>query len=134
MKLSFLLRAILANLMPTKAAIVSFLKYMSAGAADFSNESVNLFLTQFKSYRANKELMTMPVTTDAELSQITEKTLLFLGDGEVLYDPHKAKKRVSSVNPSIEIAIIPGAKHTISVDKPKLFHQFLIDFCFNKNS
>lgn len=133
MRVSFILRAVFANMVPINAATVSFLRYMSSGASRFSDEEVQSFITQFKSYRPNKEIMAMPVATDEELSRMTSNTLILLGDEEVLYDPKEAIKRINNIAPEISIKTIPGAKHTISIDQPELFNRLLVEFCLAHN-
>lgn len=131
MRPSFLFCAILANIFPTTYFTKKFLSYISSSAKNFPPSAVDAFVIQVQSYRPN--LDAIPIISDHELSQLSVKTLVLIGDDEVLYNPLDVAERIHAISSSIEVDIIPGAKHTISVDRPDLFSERLIQFIGGNN-
>ena len=69
-----------------------------------------------------------PVCTDQELQQVRASTLLLLGDHEVIYNPHAALKRATSLIPHIKAVIIPGAGHALTLDRPDMVNTLILEF------
>ena len=128
-RISFILRATLANIVPGKWGVMSFLKYMSSKASDFSEQDIQAFITQFKAYKPNPEIIGMPAISDEELSSLPQKTCILLGEHEVLYDLSKAVRRVKTIAPGLTVEVISDASHTVSLDNSALFHEAAIKFC-----
>jgi len=68
------------------------------------------------------------VYRDDELRQLRVPTLLLLGEGEVIYDPWAAMRRALSLIPDIEAEVIPGARHAISFDMPRVVNARIVRF------
>ncbi|MBV8803056.1 MAG: alpha/beta hydrolase, partial [Gammaproteobacteria bacterium] len=123
---SFLFQAILANIFSTDFFAIRFLKYISARGNKFSKKEIQAFVIQIQAYRPN--INKIPIISDHDLAQLPHKTLVLLGQDEVLYNPETVVSRIRSVAPFITIAIIPGAKHMISLDQPDLVNDTIIQF------
>ncbi len=126
MRPSFLFRAILASVFPTSFFARRFLHYISSKASSFSEEAVKAFIIQFQAYKPNMDAI--PIISDNDLLRLPSKTLVMLGENEVIYNPIAVASRICSVTPSVAIDIIPGAKHTISVDQADLVNQKILQF------
>ena len=126
MRPSFLFRAILASIFPTNFFARKFLKYISARGDKFSKEEIQAFVIQVQAYKPN--MNKIPIISDHDLDQLPQKTLVLLGQDEVLYDLEAVVSRIHSTAPFITISIIPGAKHMISVDQPDLVNDKIIQF------
>ena len=126
MRVSFLFRAILANIFPTAYLAKNFLNYISSNAKNFSQSAIDAFVIQVQSYKPN--LDAIPIISDHELSQLSNKTLILIGKDEVLYNPEDVAKRIHAISPSIKMSIIPGAKHMLPIDRPDLVNEQLIQF------
>ncbi len=126
MKISFIFRGLFANLLPTTLFARKFLKYISSRGKEFSEQSIQAFVTQVKSYKLNTTKI--PIISDYDLANLPARTLLLLGKDEVLYDAEKVASRISSSAPFITITIISGAKHMVSIDQPDLVNEKIIQF------
>jgi pimeloyl-ACP methyl ester carboxylesterase len=126
MQPSFLFYAILANIFPTDFFAIRFLKYISAHGNKFSKQELQAFIIQIQAYKPNMDKI--PIISDHDLAELPHKTLVLLGQDEVLYDPETVVSRIRSAAPFITIAMIPGAKHMISVDQPDLVNDKIIQF------
>lgn len=125
-RFSLMFRAILANVLPISFFAKNFFNYISASASQLPEWGVKAFLVQYQSYKFN--LDRAPILSDQALLHLPPKTLILLGEDEVLCDPVVAASRIRSIAPSITLNIIPGAKHTISSDQPELVNQKLLNF------
>jgi len=125
-RFSVMYRAILASVLPTSFFAKKFLNYISAGASQWPAWGVDAFVTQYQSYKFNFDQV--PLISDHELSQLPSKTLILMGQDEVLCNPTTVASRIHSVAPSITVDIIPRAKHTISSDQPEFVNEKLLKF------
>ncbi|KTC74848.1 putative carboxylesterase nap [Legionella birminghamensis] len=126
MRFSFIFRFILANMLPTTLFAKNFLHYMSSRGFEFPEQSVQAFVIQVQAYKLNTTKI--PIISDYDLAHLPARTLLFIGEDEVLYDTEKVASRVRSVAPFVTIAIIAEAKHMVSVDQPDLVNERIIQF------
>ena len=69
-----------------------------------------------------------PVYTDDELRAITHPSLLLVGDRDVIYDPVKVLRRAEQTMPNIEVELIPGGGHTLSLDEPEAVSRRILSF------
>lgn len=126
-RMSLLLRTFIANhLWPTSWRVRYFLKHMSSRAHDFSKQDIEELGILFRAYKRNN--FRFPLISDEELAQLPQKTLILLGENEVVYDTQKAAERVRSVAPFITVNILPNAKHILHFDQPDLFHEKILEF------
>lgn len=126
MRFPFIFRAILANALPGDFFAKSFLNYICMRGADFSEWMVKGFIVQVQSYKPPTAII--PVLSDSELSKLPAKTLIFIGQEEVLYKADAVASRIRSVAPHITVSLIPDAKHMLSIDQPDVFNDQLIHF------
>ena len=126
MRIAFIFRFLLANVLPTTLFARNFLKYMSSRGAEFPEQSVQAFVIQVQSYKLNT--MKIPIISDYDLAHLPSRTLLLLGEDEVLYDAEKVASRIRSVAPFVTIAIIAKAKHMVSIDQSDLVNEKIIQF------
>lgn len=125
-RFSVMYRAILANVLPTAYFAKKFIKYISASGLQWPEWAVNAFIIQYQAYKFNTD--PAPVISDHELSQLPSNTLILLGQDEVLCDSAKVASRIRAAAPSINVEVIPGAKHTVSTDQPDLVNEKLISY------
>ena len=126
MRFSFIFRFILANMLPTPLFARNFLQYMSSAGSEFPEQAIQAFIIQLQAYKLNTNKI--PIISDHDLAHLPSRTLLLLGEEEVLYDSEKVAARIRFVAPFITIAIISGAKHLIPVDQPDLVNEKIIQF------
>jgi len=126
MRVSFLFRAMLANVLPTTLFARSFLNYISTAGSRFPESAIQAFVSQVQAYKPNMDKI--PIISNHDLTCLPQKTLVLLGQDEVLYEPKTVVSRVSSIAPFITVAMIPGAKHMTSVDQPDLVNEKIIQF------
>lgn len=126
MQIGFIFRGLFANVLPTTLFARKFLNYISSKGKEFSEQSIQSFVTQIKSYRLNTTKI--PIISDHDLANLPARTLLLIGKDEVLYDAGKVTSRVRSTAPFVTIAIISEAKHMVSIDQPDLVNEKIIQF------
>lgn len=126
MRIGFISRGLLANLLPTTLFARHFLSYISSRDSKFPEQSIQAFCNQVKAYKLNT--IKIPIISNDDLARLPPRTLLILGEDEVLYDIDKVASRVSSIAPFITIAIIPQAKHMVFLDQPDLVNEKIIQF------
>ncbi|MBA3536067.1 MAG: alpha/beta hydrolase [Tatlockia sp.] len=126
MRIAFIFRGLFANLLPTTLFARKFLNYISSRGSEFPEHSVQAFVIQVQAYKLNT--MKLPIISDYDLARLPSRTLLLLGEDEVLYDAEKVASRVRSIAPFVTIAIIAKAKHMVSVDQPDLVNERIIQF------
>jgi len=114
-------RAVLANLFP-KMFAMKFLNYISASAVQWPEWGVKAFIVPYHAYKFNFDKV--PLMHEYDLSKLPEKTLILLGKQEVLCNPAEVVLNMNSIN----VDIIPGAKHTINADQPAIVNARLLDF------
>jgi pimeloyl-ACP methyl ester carboxylesterase len=66
--------------------------------------------------------------SDDELTRITARILLLVGEHEPLYDPAKAIARASTLIPHFQSAVIPDAGHLLMMEKPAEVNQHILRF------
>lgn len=123
---SFLFRAILANIWPTTFFARNFLYYISSRGSQFSESGIQAFCIQVQSYKPNTNKI--PVITDRDLAKFPSKTLIILGQDEVLYNSKEVASRIHKVAPFITVVMIVGAKHMTSVDQPDIVNEKIVQF------
>lgn len=55
---------------------------------------------------------------DAELAGLTCRTLVLLGDQEMIYDPSAAAARAAALIPDCEVDVVPGVGHLLGMQRP----------------
>jgi len=126
MRIGFIVRGLLANVLPTTLFARKFLNYISSRGSEFPEQSVKAFVIQVQAYKLNTTKI--PIISDYDLAHLPSRTLLLLGEDEVLYDAEKVSSRVRSAAPFVTIDIIAKAKHMVSVDQPDLVNEKIIQF------
>lgn len=68
------------------------------------------------------------VCTDEELLSIQTPILLLLGENEVMYNPIEAMERAKSFIPNIDVEIVEGAGHLLSMEKPDSINERVLNY------
>lgn len=71
-----------------------------------------------------------PALTHADLSQITSRTLVMLGDDDEVALEHAVA--LYRALPNSELAVIPGTSHGLLVEKPEICTSMILDFLCNE--
>lgn len=128
MRLSFIFKAMLASIVPTDGFIKYFFKATSVRARTLPDERIwQNITTLWRAYRPNNQKM--PVISSHMLKALPDKTLLLLGEDEILFDSQEARAKVQGANPNIQVVILKQAGHTLSFDQPERVNQAIIEFC-----
>ena len=70
-----------------------------------------------------------PALTAADLSQVTSRTLVMLGDDDEVALEHAVA--LYRALPNSELAVIPGTSHGLLVEKPAICNSIILDFLCN---
>ncbi len=65
---------------------------------------------------------------DRELAGLACRTLVLLGDQEMIYDPDEAARRAAALIPDCDVDILPGVGHLLGMQQPDLVNARLRAF------
>ncbi len=120
-------------MMPKRLTINS-LKLINVQANNRNEFFTQQFGIGIKTFRFPKDSIFPIVYTDEELSSLKLKTLLLLGDSEVIYDPKKAINRAKRLISNIDTRLLPNASHLLNIDQPKMVSDLIIEFLEKKEN
>lgn len=69
-----------------------------------------------------------PRFTEAELQKLDTRTLVLLGQQEIMYNPKAALERARRLIPHLEAEIIPNAGHALNRDQPHQVDARILEF------
>ena len=113
------------------AVLAPFLKPASRQALFLGSASPHLapVIRQLMTPSDFRYEMSFPaVQKDGDLRKVQARTLLLLGEREIIYSPQAAVKRARNLIPRIEAEIIPGAGHAINLDQPEVVNKRMLAF------
>jgi pimeloyl-ACP methyl ester carboxylesterase len=67
-----------------------------------------------------------PILSTADLARVRNRTLVMAGDDDVIKLSHTCALYENI--PDAELAIVPGTSHTLTLEKPALVNQLILDF------
>ncbi|MBT1154107.1 alpha/beta hydrolase [Aminobacter anthyllidis] len=127
LRLSFMLRAVLATIAPTDSRVRSFYRLVSSLHAPQPTELVMQdFVTRWRSQRQSPP--PPPRISADDLRRLPPRTLFLLGQDDALYDVNKAAARIRANAPACEVALLAQAGHTLTVDRPREVSEALMEF------
>ena len=65
-----------------------------------------------------------------ELGRISAPTLVVMGDDDIISIEHTAE--MYRAIPNSELAVVPGASHTVVIEKPDVLNRIVLDFLENE--
>ncbi len=71
-----------------------------------------------------------PHIPEGDLARISAPTLVVMGDDDLMSIEHSAA--LFRAIPNSELAVIPGASHTVPIEKPELLNRIVLDFLENE--
>lgn len=123
----FILRAILASVMPTEGRIRAFYKHLSSPRGKRPpEEAMKDFILRWRSQKRTPP--PVPMITDEDLSRLPRKTLLLLGKDESLFDPDRAAERVRNAAPQVQVNLIADAGHVLTIDQAEAVMERVLEF------
>ncbi|SUU90382.1 pimeloyl-ACP methyl ester carboxylesterase [Aminobacter aminovorans] len=127
LRLSFMLRAVLATMAPTDSRIRSFYRLVSSPHAPQPTGLVMQdFVTRWRSQRQSPP--PPPRMSADDLQRMPARTLFLLGQDDALYDVNKAAARIRANAPACKVALLARAGHTLTVDRPREVCDALMEF------
>ena len=88
-------------------------RQMQIGVAGFRYDRAGIFPSQIP---------------DPELAGTVARTLVLLGDREMIYDPNEAAQRAAALIPGCAVEVIPGVGHLLGMQRPDLVNARLSAF------
>ncbi|RSN40244.1 alpha/beta hydrolase [Amycolatopsis sp. WAC 04197] len=74
----------------------------------------------FAALKYKQQLPEMPLFSDDELAAIDVPTRIVVGERSVIHDARAVATRLASLNPHIEVEVVPKTTHGLSLEKPDL--------------
>ena len=88
-------------------------RQMQIGVAGFRYDRAGIFPSQ---------------VPDRELADLACRTLVLLGDREMIYDPDEAARRATALIPDCDVEVVPGVGHLLGMQRPDLVNARLSAF------
>ncbi len=125
---------LLPTALPHRHFTRSFMRWLLQDLAErdepsrelIDEQSDAVFLAQ-ASYKP-RSLVNPHVLNDAELRDTSVPTLFVVGENEKIYSAQEAVRRLSTVAPQIETAVVAGAGHDLTIVQATIVNQLVLDF------
>ncbi len=88
---------------------------------------VQLLATSLRHYRYQQRAVYPDVFSDSELRPVRARTLVVLGDKEIIYDPVRALRRAEAVLPSVTTRLVADAGHLLNIEKAAQIDDMLLE-------
>ena len=133
----FSLRGTLMLLLPARAMVFSFLRWLAtsesqqeAAVRRLSDSLVDLMWLGLKHYRFERDTLRIVPTvfTDGQLRMMVVPTLLLIGEREVIYDPEQALERARRFLLGVECDLVRGTSHDMTFAAHRLVDARILDF------
>ncbi len=119
---TFSLMAPLAFSAPTLRRLIG------AFSADRGRIPAELHRQLWETRQARPRICPPTVFSDDELRALSTRTLLLVGEREIIYPPRRALERAKRQIASVEAELVPGAGHLLNIDQPEHVNARLRQF------
>ncbi len=127
--LQFPIRLLAVNLIRTRSVIVHFFGKWFVGKGNRVSERLfEQFYRGIKGFAWKHKILIPTVFTDEELAHITMPSLMLIGEREVIYNVNKVIKRAKRTIPHLQVAVIAGAGHVLSIEKADEVNRHIEQF------
>ena len=89
---------------------------------------VDLLELSLKYFRFQEDAVFPDAFSDDELRCVEARTLVLLGDKEIIYDPKEALRRADSLIPNVRTELVADTGHLLNIERPELVNQALRGF------
>lgn len=103
-------------------------KAMFGGRAVIDHRIVDLLTLHLAHFRYQKQAPFPSAFPAGELRQLEVKTLLLIGDHEMIYGPEAALARARVAIPDVQAELVSNAGHLINMEHPGLTNDRLLSF------
>ena len=105
------------------------MNWMVADPEAWDNAHGDLFRLTMEVASAPIKKVYPSVLTDEELKGIRNKTLLIVGDQEVMYgNAPRAVERAKQLMPDLQVELVPDCGHAVPMEKPAFVNNRILDF------
>jgi len=87
---------------------------------------VDLLATSLDHFHFQEHPVYPDVFSDDDLRTVRARTLVMLGDKELIYDPAAALARAATLIPTVETELVPNAGHLLNIEQPDLVNRRLV--------
>jgi len=133
LRLRFMLFALPMIVWPSDATINAFFGWLKQGFAP-ETRLMRLMNLGMRHWHAGPSAVYPTAFSDAELRGLAARTLLLVGEREVIYDRHAALARAQRLIPQVEAEFVPGACHLLTVEQADLVNARLLKFLTAESS
>jgi pimeloyl-ACP methyl ester carboxylesterase len=117
---------VLLLLMPSRKLLQRFFRWESQGNTPHQ-DWIQLMILGISTFRAGKEVIAS-VLSNAELRRIQQPVLLLLGGRSVVQHVEHCRRRAMRYLAHLQVTVLPGASHNISLDDPEAVNGLVLDF------
>lgn len=129
LSLMFWVQIVLNSLFPFESRRAAFLNWMVVNPEVWNNAHGDLFRLTMEVAAAPIKKVYPSVLTDEELQSLMNKTLLIVGDQEVMYgNASQAIERAKQLMPDLQVELVPDCGHAVSMEKPEVVNNRILDF------
>lgn len=101
---------------------------MVGGRAHVDDRIVQLLTLHLAHFRYQRRAPFPSAFRSEELETLQAKTLLLIGDHEMIYDPERALGRACLLIPDVEVELVEDAGHLINMERPEFTNDRLLSF------
>jgi pimeloyl-ACP methyl ester carboxylesterase len=129
LSLMFWIQVFSMSIFPFKSRQTGFMKWMVADPGAWDNAHGDLFMLTMTVATAPIKKVYPSVLADEELKSIMNRTLLMIGDHEVMYqNAPRAFERAKQLMPNLEAELVPQTGHAIPLENPELVNHRILEF------
>jgi pimeloyl-ACP methyl ester carboxylesterase len=123
---SGLVHAAAMMLMPSRWTVNRFLQQTSVRGYDVNDPYLEQRLIGNTQIRSLRHLR--PRIAESEFQELSTRTLMLLGEQEIMYNAQAALKRAKQLMPHLEAEIIPSCGHALNRDQPHQIDERILEF------
>jgi pimeloyl-ACP methyl ester carboxylesterase len=117
--------------MPTWTAALA-IKAVFGGRYEVDERILELAAMGLKHFRFQQAALFPGVFAEDELRRLKTRTLVLLGEEEIIYDPHAALARARDLIPDVEAELVPNSGHLLNVEQAELVDSRILGFLKKK--
>ncbi len=124
-----MLRMMTMLALPIRPVYESYIRWVSARGSTLNETLAEQFVQGMQHFRTRNPAFFMPTPfTDEQLTGLPHPILLLLGEEEVMFNHRQALKRAQSLLQDLEVGVIPGAGHMLTLEQPESVNRRLVSF------
>jgi pimeloyl-ACP methyl ester carboxylesterase len=124
--LQWLVLAAAMMLFPTRQTISRFMQNASVKGYQANDPFLEQRIIGYTNVHSLWHLR--PRFAETELQRVSTRTLVLIGEKEIMHNPQRALKRIRYLLPQSEAELVPNGGHSLNRDQPQIVNARLLEF------